>query len=222
MLLSDDFSLLISPTQNQSFTIKSFKMKILKYVIGLFCFLLLAFFAMGIFTPMVNYQSEVEVNKPVKEAWAVFNDASRMQDWIPAYRGIEHIEGNEGEVGSKYLVKMEEAGEIFEMVETLTAMDPMERFAMEIESDMMTQDLDVKFKAKDENTTIIKVTGEITGKGIINKSVFAMMKNRFQESNDEFYGNLKRVIEENTKDYFPVEPMLEAELSEDAEDTDGM
>ncbi len=182
-------------------------MKILKILLGVIAVLVIGFFANGLLNPTVSYTTEVEVNKSVKESWAVFSDESLLDQWIIGYKGMEVLEGEKDQVGSKYLVKMEHDGEPFEMTETLTAIEKEKQYTMHFDSEAMGQDVDVQFSAKDANTTTIHVDATVAGKDIFMKSMFAFMKGTFQKTSDDMYGRLKTLIGENTKDYFPVPPV---------------
>ena len=188
-------------------------MKILKYVLGFIAILVIAFFAMGIFIPEINYSTEVEVNKPLKEAWAVFQDDSKTADWVEGMKSIELIEGTEGEVGAKYKLVIEQDEEVMEMTETITALKAEKMLGLAFDSDVMNSDVAMHFTAKDENTTLIKADSDVRGKGIFWKSLLALSKSSMASHDAKMYGNLKTLIEENTHDYFPAPPPIEAEAA---------
>lgn len=191
-------------------------MKILKVLIGVLAVLVVGFFAAGLLNPTVEYSTEVEVNKPLKESWAVFSDESKLGEWITGYKGMEVLEGQKDQVGAKYLIKMEHEGELMEMTETITAIEKEKHYAMNFDMDGMTQDVDVQFSAKDENTTVIHVESTGQGKGMMMKSLFAIMEmgGVFQKTSDEMYAKLKALIESNTTDYFPLPVEADTALPE--------
>lgn len=191
-------------------------MKVLKILLGILAILVIGFFAMGLMNPTVSYSTEVEVNKTLKESWAVFSDESKLDQWILGYEGMEVLEGEKDKVGSKYLLKMEHEGEPMEMTETLLAFEKEKQYKMQFDNKVMIQDVDVQFSAKDENTTVIHVDSEVAGKGIFMKSMFAFMTGTFENVSADMYGRLKTLIEENTTDYFPAPPVeADASLSEE-------
>ena len=75
-------------------------MKLLKIIFGIILLLTVLFFLAGVFTPNISYTSEVTVDKPLKEAWAVMQDESKLSQWITGYIKSELIEGTAGQVGS--------------------------------------------------------------------------------------------------------------------------
>ncbi len=185
-------------------------MKILKITLGIIALLVIGFFLMGVFTPEVNYTTEVEVNKPVKEAWGVFMDESKADQWLDGYLGSEMISGNANEVGAVAKIRMEHEGEVMEMNEEITAFKEFEQHAMTFTNEAMVNHVDVRFAAKGDNTTTITTATEFIGQGAIMRSMFALMKGSFKPVSEDMNAKLKKLIEENTTDYYP-EPVLEAE-----------
>jgi len=200
--------------QNISFNIgkKSTNMKILKYVLGILGVLLLIFLAVGMIHPSVSYGHEIEVNKPLKESWAVHKDYSKFDQWLDGFKSIEHISGEEEAIGSKYkvIVIPQEGAEPFEMIETLTAMEEFDHITLHFDSDMMDFDQTTFFSEKDGKTTI-KTDSKVIAKGMFMRSMFAvmeMMGGSFTAQEAKNIEQLKKVIESNTTDYFPA-PVVE-------------
>ncbi len=178
-------------------------MKVLKYVLGILAALAVIFVLIGVFVPTLNYSSEVEVNKSIEESFAVFMDESKMKDWLKGYIRSEVIKEEPAVVGSKYKVFLEDRGQKFHMIETVTAYKENEQFAMNLDHEMMNSDLNIQFEAKGDDKTVITATSEAKGKGILMKSMFVIMKSQFTKDDQGNYTRLKKVIEDNTTDYFP-------------------
>ena len=199
-------------------------MKILKLVFGiLFSLILLfalVFFAAGFFNPTVSYGHEIEVNKPIKEAWAVQQDVSKFGDWLAGFKSIEHLSGEAGAVGSTYKVTVRpddfpEDEPDFVMTETITSIKDYDHIGLSFDSDMMVFDQTTSFSERD-GKTVIKTDSKVKGKGIVMRSMFALMEimgGSFQKQEVENIENLKKVIEANSTDYFPV--AVEGELVEE-------
>ncbi len=184
-------------------------MKILKISLGVIAALVAIFFLLGVFTPKVSYSTEVEVNKSLNESWAVFMDESKASQWVEGLEGMELLSGTKNEVGATSKITIVQNGETMEMTEEVMAIKEMEQYALKFEMDVMTNQVDIKFAAKDDNTTIITTNAIAEGKGMFMRSMFALMKGAFKDQNDKMYNRLKEEIEANTTDYFP-EPVLEA------------
>lgn len=198
-------------------------MKILKYFLGGLAALLVLFFTIGFLNPSVNYGTEIEVDKPLKEAWAVHKDFSKFDQWLDGFTSIEHLSGEVDAVGSKYKVTVipEEGQPPFIMTETLTSIKDFDHVTLHFDSDMMDFDQTTSFSEKD-GKTVIKTDSKVMGKGIVMRSMFALMEmttGSFTVQEAKNIGQLKKVIESNTTDYYPapVEVISEEVLEEISE-----
>lgn len=201
------------------------KMKILKYLLYLIVFLVIAsiaFIAVGFIHPTVNYGHEITVNKSIKEAWAVQQDESKFGQWLEGFKSIDLIEGEAGTVGSKYKVVVNpgEGQEDFIMTETVMSVKEFDHMTMNFDSDMMLFDQTTSFTEADGKTTI-KTDSKVSGKGMMMRSMFALMERlggSFHKQEVKNIEALKKVIEENTTDYYPApvveEPVLLEKVSE--------
>ncbi|MDH7444968.1 SRPBCC family protein [Aquimarina sp. 2201CG14-23] len=177
-------------------------MKYLKYLLFLIIILALIFFGKGMLTPSVSYENEVVVNKPANESWAVMSDESNLPKWIKGFTKTELVSGTANEVGAVSKVYVEDRGEEMVMEETVTALTLNEHMAMTFTMDFMDMDYEMFFKEDDGKTTI--TTKSIAmGNGILSKSLISFMPGAMKAQEDENLNSLKRLIEENTKDYFP-------------------
>lgn len=187
--------------------------RILKFILGFFLTVLILFYALGMFKSTVEYGSVIEINKPLKETWAVFMDDAKMDQWLEGMQDMKLVEGKMNETGSKYTFKFNEDGNLVDMKQTLTKVVPNERFEMTLASEgMMSTDMVVTFEEKDANTTILNSHSVAQGEGMFMRSMFALMgmAGAFDKSDAEIYGKFKKLVEENTDNYFPeVEAVTE-------------
>lgn len=186
-------------------------MKILKYLLGLILILVLIFFAKGMLTPTVSYQNEVEVTKSAKEAWAVMSDEVNLPKWIEGFKRSELVSGEVNTVGAVSNVYVEENGQEMMMTETVTGIKLYEQLAMTFSMDFMDMDYEILFKESNGKTTITS-SSETKGNGIFAKSIISFMPSSMKEQEQKNLNSLKKLIEENTKDYFP-EVVSEVEAS---------
>jgi len=189
-------------------------MKYLKYFLVLVGLLLLIFFGKGLLTPNISYISEISVDKPIKEAWAVMSDESKTDQWLKGITAMEHVSGTKNSVGAVTKYTFTENGQESFIEETITSITPNEHIAMDfLMEDVMEMDYKVEFSEKDGKTHIQSST-TTTGIGIIMKSIVSFMTGSMQSQEDENMNNLKVLIEGNTTDYFPVVeevPVMEGE-----------
>lgn len=177
-------------------------MKYIKYLLIIIVVLAIIFFGKGFLTPVVSYESEVVVNKPVKEAWAVMSDDSRISEWLKEIKKMELVSGTENTVGSVYNIYFEENGEEMVMEETITALKPNEHIAMTFTMDFMNMDYEMHLTEED-GKTLIRSNSKTTGNGFMARSILSFMTGSMKKQEDTNLNNLKTVIDNNTKDYFP-------------------
>ncbi len=183
-------------------------MKILKSLLFLLLILGLLFFAIGFIKPSVSYGHEITVNKPVKEAWAVHQDETKLGQWLKGFKSIDLISGEKGTIGSKYKVVVNpgEGQPDFEMIETVKSFKEFDHIDLNFDSDMMVFDQKTTFSESNGKTTM-KTDSVVKGKGMVMRSMFALMElftGSFQDQEVKNIEALKKVIEENTTAYYPT------------------
>jgi uncharacterized protein YndB with AHSA1/START domain len=178
-------------------------MKYLKYLLYFILGLALIFFSMGVFNPSVSYESEVVVNKPIEEAWAVMSDESRITEWLKEIKRIEHVSGTPNTVGAVSKFYVEENGEEMVMEETITSFKHHHHIAMTFTMDFMNMDYEM-FMTEKDGKTHIRTKSTTVGNGIFAKSILAFMPKAMKEQEEINLDNLKKVIEGNTKNYFSI------------------
>lgn len=181
-------------------------MKILKYILIAIGVLLVIFLVIGFLNPSVHYGYTITVDKPIEEAWAVSEDASKYDQWLEGFQSMELISGEYGEVGSKYkiIVHPGEGQEEFEMIETVVSKEVNDHISMDFTSEMMDFKQTINFSESD-GTTTVSTDSEVMAKGIFLRAMFAMMESTgggFTKQEGKNMEALKVLIEENTTDYF--------------------
>jgi len=179
-------------------------MKYLKYLLGIILLLVLLFIGKGFLTPSISYGSTITVDKPLKEAWAVMNDESKITEWLKGITKVEHVSGEKGTVGAVTKYTFEENGQQSDVVETIKSISPEESITMDfVMEDVMEMDYKVEFAEK-EGKTQIKSSTVTKGVGLFMRSMVSFMTGTMKKQEDENMGNLKKLIDGNTTDYFSV------------------
>lgn len=183
-------------------------MKYLKYLLGIILLLVVIFFGRGFLTPSFSYTSEFIVDKPIKEAWAVMGDESKVSQWLKGITSIEHVSGEKYTVGAVTKYTFSENGQESTVVETIKSVKPNEHIAMDfVMEGAMDMDYKVDFAVKDGKTHV-KSSTTAKGSGIFMRSMLSFMQGTMKAQEDENLGNLKKLIEENKTNYFPA-PVVE-------------
>ena len=192
-------------------------MKILKYILFGVLGLVFLFLAIGMAKPSVSYGHEITANKPIEEAWAVTQDASKYDQWLEGFKSIELIEGQMNQPGSKYKVVVEpnDGQPDFEMIETLVSVKEFDHVEMHFVSEFMDFEQIMSLSESDGKTTV-KTASKVIGKNLMTRSMFAVMElftGSFTAQEKKNIEALKEVIEKNTTDYYPEESAMQAEDS---------
>ena len=196
-------------------------MKILKFLLYLVLALLLFFIIMGLITKSINYGHAITVDKPVEEAWAVSQDEAKFADWLKGFKSIELIEGQQDEIGSKYkvIVNPGEGQDDFEMIQTLVDYKEFDYATLHFDSEFMIFEQTIDYEEVDGKTTITS-DSKVAAKGFMTRAMFAVMDlltNSFQKQEAENFNNLKKLIDENTTDYYPEPEVEEIDVMEEVE-----
>ena len=146
-------------------------------------------------TTLTN-ESKVLINKPREEVWKKFTDSSKMGEWLIGFKSIETVSGEPNAVGSKYKIIIEDNGTEYEAIETVKEIVENEKFAFELDGEMVKDDIVVTLVDKGISTEVTQLE-TLTGKGFFWRAMFFwMQKSIFQRSQDNL-NNLKKYIEEN-------------------------
>lgn len=183
-------------------------MKFLKYLLFVTVAFIGVIIVKGLLTPSVSYECEVRVNKPAGEAWAVMSDESKLSQWIEGYIRGELVSGTRNAVGAVSNIYVEENGEEMVMQETITGLEINKLMAMTFTMDFMDMDYEISFE-EDNGKTIIRSKSVTRGNGIMAKIIISFMPDSMKKQEEKNLATLKRLIEENTKDYFsePISAM---------------
>ncbi len=188
-------------------------MKYLKYILGLLAVLLIVFLLMGIINPKLSYDCEIVVEKPAAESWAVVQDEAKMAEWLTGFQKVEHISGTPGTVGAVSLVYFDNEGQQMSIQETITDIVPDESISMTFEDDFMDMDYKMFLTSIDGKTKISSNT-TVVGNSMLSKSILVFIRGSLKAQEEANLIKLKKAIEQNTKDYFPLDDEL-LEIKED-------
>ena len=179
-------------------------MKYLKYALIVIAVLIIGFLLMGLIKSEVSYDCEIVVDKPLAEAWAVTQDEAKMADWLEGFQRVERVSGTPGTVGAVSDVYFVTNGQEMVIRETIKEIVPNESIAMSFASDFMNMDYSLAMTEMDGKTKINSSTTTI-GNGIIAKSLMAISSGSIKAQEETNLSNLKKAIEQNTRDYFETQ-----------------
>src|SRR5258708_36155759 len=78
--------------------------KVILYLLGIIVLLVVGFLSIGFFVPVVEYTTNVEINKPREFTWTVLRE---RKDWVYGFKSLEQISAkpDEDENHAKFSVE---------------------------------------------------------------------------------------------------------------------
>ena len=136
------------------------------------------------------------------------SDESKISQWLKGITKVEHVNGEKGKVGGVTKYTFVENGQESIVVETIKDIKDDEYIAMDFTMEgAMTMDYKVNYSDEGGKTKIKSFT-TVEGDGMFMRSLMSFMTGTMKAQEDVNLGNLKKLINENTTDYFP-EPVVE-------------
>lgn len=172
----------------------------------------IGFFLLGLIKPSISYDSEIIVEKPVAESWAVSQDQEKLGEWLAGYIKVEPVSGTPGTVGAVSNVYFDNKGQEMVIKETIKDLVPEKSMSMLFENDFMNMDYIMSVTPVDGKTKINSSTTAV-GNSWISRSMLAIMGSTLIEQENTNLAMLKKAIEQNTKNYFQVESEVETVLT---------
>lgn len=189
-------------------------MKILKVILLILSLLILVFIGRGLLTPSIEYTSEISVDKPIEEAWSVMSDVRKAKDWLEGVKEVKLISGEQGTVGAVTEYTFEQNGQESVVIETINSIRPNEQIVMDFTAaGAMKMDYTVDY-SKEDGKTKIKSNTVAEGQGFFMKCLMPWIKGTMVSQEERNLANLKKLINENTTDYFPEPTQIMEELSQ--------
>lgn len=171
-------------------------MKAVKVILGIVIVLTLAFFATGLIVKDVKYSVEVEINKPIAEVFAKFENPTSLKEWMPEIKSIETLNEKPGKIGSTYKMIVENQGQEMEMTEKIMAYVLNEKMTFEFDSDQMLKTDDFKFVANGNSTKMIQ-NCTVEAKSYIMGCMFPYFKSKLEEVSLGYMNRFKEMVESN-------------------------
>lgn len=169
-------------------------MKVLKFLVGGVMVLLIAFWLVGIFTDSVKTECSVIIDKPVDETFDAIMYDVEMGDWMTGFKSFDPIDTSMGYVGSKHKLVIEEGGQEYEFIETITGFAYGMFYSFEIENEFFISSTEIIFDDVDGKTKMTSTT-VTKGKGFVFRSMMPFMKKSWEAREKADYDKLKEVIE---------------------------
>jgi uncharacterized membrane protein len=169
-------------------------MKKIKIILGVITALVVIFFATGLIVKETTYTASVTVNKPLKEVFQVFNDISKIKNWIPELKSLEVVEEKLGKTGSVYKMVVTNQGQEITMTEKVLAYVPNEKIVLFFDAENMLKRDEYVF-VENESKTTITLQASCKSDSFIMACLFPYFKGVFKDQDQSYLNNFKAYIE---------------------------
>lgn len=170
-------------------------MKAIKIILGIVIFLSLIFFGTGLVIKEINYETKVEINKPISEVFAAFNDDANLKHWIPELKSIVALDEKDGITGSRYRMTVVDGnGNDIIMEEKVLAYVENEKVTLYFDAQGMLKTDEYTF-ASDGSKTIITNQSNCKSDSYIFGCMMPYFKGTFRNIDQGYLNNFKTFIE---------------------------
>lgn len=167
--------------------------RILRFVLPILIILIL-FFSIGLIKPLVSYENEVFIERPVDKSFMVFTDVNKMGEWITGFKKMEMIKGMPTLPGSLIRMTMEINGKEIMVTEEVVEFKWNKIFSFRLYHKSMTIDCEYTFVSSEMNSEIHS-NMTVKGKNLFWRSVNLFMKGKMKKQNQDDLDKLKALIE---------------------------
>jgi carbon monoxide dehydrogenase subunit G len=169
-----------------------------KLLIAIFCLMAtfaVIFFAPAFFAGSIEYQNTVEIPRSPEFVWQQMIEPEKLGKWLKGLKSIEVLSGSPGKIGSKYRIIVEEDGDRFEAVETVTEVQDHKKFGFTLDGDLLTNDVVVTLEPKGSGTKYTQAES-VKPKGILMRAMFFWMQSWMSGRSKEDLDNFRKFVSE--------------------------
>lgn len=169
-------------------------MKAIKIILGIIIAITFVFIGTGLLVKETQYTAEVEINKPINEVFALFDNPKELQKWLPEVKKIEPINETPQKLGSTYKVTIENSGQELEMQEKIRAYVPNQKMTFQFNSPDMIKIDDYNFIANGDKTKVVQHSS-VRANTFMLACTFPWFKGRFKEMSQTYMNKFKELAE---------------------------
>lgn len=142
----------------------------------------------------MKYTVEIEINKPIQDVIALFDDPNNLKEWMEGLLSFEHLSGERGFPGAKSMMRFNMGGKEIEMIETITVRNLPHEFSGTYEAKGVFNVVKNFFYPVGDNKTKYVSEQEFIFSGSM-KLIGLMMPGAFKKESMKHLTNFKRFAE---------------------------
>jgi carbon monoxide dehydrogenase subunit G len=142
----------------------------------------------------MQYTCEIEINKPIDEVVALFDNPDNMDKWMEGLQSFEHLSGIQGQPGAKSKLIFKMGKRKIEMIETINIRNLPNEFSGTYEANGVYNVVQNKFVKLSEDKTkyITKQEFRFSGYMVI---ISALMPGAFKKQSIKYLEDFKKFVE---------------------------
>lgn len=144
----------------------------------------------------MKYTLDIEINKPIQEVIALFDNPDNLSKWMEGLQSFEHLSGTPGEVGAKSKLLFKMGKREIEMIETITVRNLPEEFSGTYDAKGVHNIVKNKFSELPGERTKYTTEQEFQFKGFM-KLIGMMLPGAFKKQSMKYLVDFKNFVEKN-------------------------
>lgn len=137
---------------------------------------------------------EIRIDCPVEFAWQTFKNVDLMGEWVQGFVRLETLEGEPETSGSKHLLVFQEGKRQVELVQTVIAFEPNERFEFTAATKGMRNACETLFRA-DGESTMVSSRNQFFAESFLFKMMMPLMRGAISKRIAADFDRLKALAE---------------------------
>jgi carbon monoxide dehydrogenase subunit G len=143
----------------------------------------------------MKYTTEIQIDLPVEEVTALFDNPDNLKYWQPGLQSFEPISGTPGQPGAKSRLKFKMRRRVIEMIETVTVRNLPVEFSGTYEAKGVLNMVTNRFVPIAENKTRYITEQEFQFSGIM-KIIGVLMPGAFRKQSQQYMQYFKEFAEQ--------------------------
>ncbi len=144
----------------------------------------------------MKYSVSVEINKPIEEVVALFDNQDNYKHWMEGLLSVTLIEGNPGRIATKTEFRFKMGKREMTMTETVLESDLPGRYKVQYEADGVFNTVASSFEDLGNSTTKCTTESEFQFKGFM-KVIAFLMPGSFKKQSLKYLTDFKKFAEES-------------------------
>ena len=142
----------------------------------------------------MKYQSSIEIELPIDEVVAKYDNEENLYKWMEGLQSIEHLSGTPGEPGATSKIVFQMGKRRIEMIETVVRRNPPEDFTMTYDAKGVHNIVKTSFEKISDNVTKCINDQEFQMKGMM-KIMAILMPGAFKKQSMKILTAFKNFAE---------------------------